>query len=127
MLTHAIALGFGLYALAAGAAMVTAPDRGRAIVTDLRDNAGLSFVCGVLVFFIGAVLLTAHHKTDTPLQTVVTAVAALAVLKGLILVAWGPTYIKRMTPMLSGNLIRLWGLMALIAGGALVYAGSSGH
>ena len=127
MMTEAIALGFGLYAIAAGIAFLATPERGRRVMTELRDSEALSFVCGILVFFIGAVLLVTHHKIDTPLEIFVTVLSALAVLEGLVFVALGSSFMRLMNPFLSGNLIRLWGVLALMAGGFLVYLGAGGH
>ncbi|CDO59024.1 hypothetical protein BN1012_Phect810 [Candidatus Phaeomarinobacter ectocarpi] len=127
MMTEAIALGFGLYMLAAGIALVATPDRSRAMLTDLRESAGLSFVCGVLVFFIGAVLLVTHHKIDTPLEMVVTGLAAATLIEGLIFIAVGSSFIRLLNPMMSGNFIRIWGLLALVAGGVLTFVGLGGH
>ncbi|MGD1934324.1 MAG: hypothetical protein ACFB0Z_07410 [Candidatus Phaeomarinobacter sp.] len=127
MMTEAIALGFGLYAIAAGIAFLATPERGRRVMTELRDSEALSFVCGILVFFIGAVLLVAHHKIDTALETFITILSALAVLEGLVFVALGSSFMRLMNPLLSGNFIRVWGVFALVAGVVLVYLGAVGH
>ena len=127
MMTQAIALGFGLYMIAAGIALVATPDRGRAMLRDLRESAGLSFVCGVLVFFIGAVLLTAHHKIDTPLETIVTILAAITLLEGFIFLAIGSSFMRLLNPLMTGQFIRAWGLLALGVGAVLTYVGLGWH
>ncbi len=127
MMTEAIALGFGLYMLAAGFSLLATPDRARAMLTDLRESAGLSFLCGVVVYFIGAVLLVTHHKIDTPLEIFVTAISAATLIEGLIFLAFGTSFMRLMNPLLTGNLIRLWGLVAIAAGAFLAYLGAGGH
>lgn len=126
-MTEAIALGIGLYGLAAGLGLVIRPERGRKIFAELRESDALSFVCGVLVFFIGAVLLVAHHKVDTTFEMVITIISGLAVLEGLVFIALGSSFMRLINPLLSGNLIRLWGLVAVALGVVLIYAGLGSH
>jgi|GEM_PF-309889 len=127
MMTEAIALGFGLYALAAGFALVVRPDSMRAVFTELRESPALSFICGILVFFMGAVLLVTHHKIDTSFEMFITLLSAATMLEGLIFIAFGSSFMRLLNPLMSGNLIRVWGVVSLVIGAVLTYAGFGGH
>jgi len=77
----------GLYMLAIGIGALLAPERWSKLGAEMTDSPGLTIVMGLVTFAIGAALLGVHHGRADALQILVTAIAAIAALEGLLILA----------------------------------------
>jgi hypothetical protein len=125
VLTLQLAQALGLYAIAAGIGILAAPGRFRAILGEMQASPGLSYAFGVAAFAIGTAILIPHHLLADPLATVVTIIAALAAIEGLLLLAVPQILIAIGRPFVMQA--RLWGVVALVAGLLLFLAGFTGR
>jgi uncharacterized protein YjeT (DUF2065 family) len=125
VLTLDLATAIGLYWIAAGIGLLTAPERMRAMVDDLERIPGLALGLGAGVFAIGSAMLIAHHVLYDPLSVVVTAVAAILAIEGLALIA-APQVILGIARPFLGN-PRLWAIVSLVLGGIMLLCGLTGR
>jgi uncharacterized protein YjeT (DUF2065 family) len=125
VLTLDLAIAIGLYWIAAGIGLLTAPDRMRAMVDDLVRVPGLTYGLGLGVFAIGTAILIPHHVLYDPLSVIVTVLAALFALEGLALIAAPQLLVRIARPFLNGA--RLWAIVALVLGLLMLLAGLTGR
>jgi uncharacterized protein YjeT (DUF2065 family) len=125
VLTLQLAQALGLYAMAAGIGILTAPDRFRAVIGEMEASPGLTYAFGVAAFAIGTAILIPHHLLADPLAAIVTVIAALAAIEGLVLLAAPQMLIAIGRPLVIHA--RLWGIVALVIGLLLFLAGFTGR
>lgn len=125
VLTLQLAQALGLYAIAAGIGIVGAPDRLRAIIGEMEASPGLSYAFAVAAFAIGTAILIPHHLLADPLATVVTIIALLAAIEGLLLLAVPRLLIVIARPFVVQA--RLCGIIAIVFGLLLFLAGFTGR
>ncbi|WP_298688199.1 DUF2065 family protein [uncultured Sphingomonas sp.] len=125
VLTLQLAQAIGLYLVAAGISGLRSPERWREIVADIERSAGIADLFGVASFAIGVAILIPHHVVYDPLSIVVTLIAALSVIEGLLLLAFPDVLLALARPFVAAT--RLWAIVALIAGVLLVLAGLTGR
>jgi len=125
VLTLDLATAIGLYWIAAGIGLLTAPDRMRAMVDDLVRVPGLTYGIGLGVFAIGTAILIPHHILHDPLSVIVTVLAALVALEGLALIAAPQILVRIAQPFL--NSARLWAIVSLVLGALMLFAGLTGR
>jgi uncharacterized protein YjeT (DUF2065 family) len=101
VLTLDLATAIGLYWIAAGIGLLIAPERMRALVDDLDRLPGLTSGLGLGVFAIGVGMLIPHHVLYDPLSVVVTVLATLLALEGLVLIAAPRLLIGLARPLLA--------------------------
>lgn len=121
-LTGALAIAIGLYALAAGIGMLTAPDRFRQMIENAEHSPALNFAIGILVFSVGTAIALVHPLGEGWLSILVTITGWGMAIEGLIFLAapqliWS---IARPMARLGG---RLGGTIASLAGAAFIWAG----
>jgi uncharacterized protein YjeT (DUF2065 family) len=125
VLTLDLATAIGLYGIAAGIGLLTAPDRMRAMVDDLVRVPGLGFALGLGMFAIGTAILIPHHILYDPLSVIVTVLAALFALEGLVLIAAPQLLTGLARPFLANP--RLWAIVSLVLGLLMLLAGLTGR
>ncbi|PXA86093.1 DUF2065 domain-containing protein [Nostoc sp. 3335mG] len=125
VLTLDLATAIGLYWIAAGIGLLTAPDRMRAMVDDLVRVPGLTYALGLGVFAIGTAILIPHHVLYDPLSVIVTALAAIFALEGLLLIAVPWLLVRVAQPFLANA--RLWAVVSLVLGVLMLLAGLTGR
>ena len=125
VLTLRLAEAIGLYCLAAGIGMLTAPTRWRAILDDIERIPGLTYAFGAVAFAVGVAILIAHHVTHDPLGLIVTIIAACAAIEGLVLIAAPTVFIAIARSFLAAP--RLWAIISIVLGIFLFLAGFTGH
>ena len=125
VLTLQLAQAIGLYMLAAGIGILSAPDRFRAIFDDFERVPGLSYLFGIAAFAIGAAILIPHHILYDPLSIVVTLIAVFTAIQGLLLLAAPQVMIAIGRPFMAS--IRLWGIVAIVLGLILFLCGFTGR
>jgi uncharacterized protein YjeT (DUF2065 family) len=125
VLTLQLAQALGLYAMAAGIGILTAPDRFRAVIGEMEASPGLTYAFGVAAFAIGTAILIPHHLLADPLAALVTVLAACAAIEGLLLLAAPQILIAVARPFVAQP--RLWGIVALVLGLVLFFLGFTGR
>jgi uncharacterized protein YjeT (DUF2065 family) len=125
VLTLDLATAIGLYWIAAGIGLFAAPERMRAMVEDLDRSPGLVYAIGLGVFAIGTAILIPHHVLYDPLSVIVTVLAAVVALEGLVLIAAPGLLIGLARPFLAHA--RLWAIVSLVLGVLMLLAGLTGR
>ena len=125
VLTLDLATAIGLYWIAAGIGLLLAPERMRAMVDDLVRVPGLTYALGLGVFAIGTAILIPHHVLYDPLSVIVTVLAALFALEGLLLIAVPGLLVRVAQPFLAHA--RLWAIVSLVLGALMLLAGLTGR
>lgn len=125
VLTLWLAQAIGLYLVASGVLLLTQPGRLAALVGEIASSPALAFLSGVAAFAVGVAILIPHHVADDGLALVVTLIAAIACIEGLVLIA-APRLVLRIAR--AGIAApRAWGAVSLIAGLILFLAGLTGR
>ena len=125
VLTLDLATAIGRYWIAAGIGLLLAPGRMRAMVEDLVRVPGLTYGIGLGVFAIGTAILIPHHVLYDPLSMIVTILAAVLALEGLVLIAAPQALVRIAQPFLAHA--RLWAILSLILGVLMLLAGLTGR
>jgi uncharacterized protein YjeT (DUF2065 family) len=125
VLTLDLATAIGLYWIAAGIGLLIDPARMRAMVDDLVRVPGLTYGIGLGVFAIGTAILIPHHVLYDPLSMIVTILAAVLALEGLVLIAAPQALVRIAQPFLAHA--RLWAILSLILGVLMLLAGLTGR
>jgi hypothetical protein len=125
LLTLRLAEGFGLYLMAIGAGAIIAPDRWHAVGEEMEHSRALVLIAGILTFAFGALIFGIHHSLTDPFAILITFLAALGAVEGVLLlvvpqtlIAIGRSVFARPQP---------WGIAAVVLGAALFVAGLTGH
>jgi hypothetical protein len=125
VLTLRLAEAIGLYWLAAGIGLLIQPQKLRAIVDDFEHSPGLVYAVGIAAFTIGTAILIPHHVLYDPLSVIVTVLAALLALEGLVLIAVPQLLLAFARSFVTGA--RFWALIAIVLGLLLFLAGFTGR
>jgi uncharacterized protein YjeT (DUF2065 family) len=125
VLTLQLAQAIGLYLVAVGLGLVLFPARWTSIVDELERSAVLTMVAGAASFWIGAGILIAHHHTIDTLALVVTLFGIVAVVKGVLILAFPTPMFAFYRPFLRPA--RILGIVALVAGAVLFLCGFTGR
>lgn len=125
VLTLQLAEAIGLYWLAAGVGLLVAPGRLGAIVGDFERSPGLVTAIGIAAFAIGTAILIPHHVLYDPLSVIVTVIAALLAVEGLVLIAFPQALLAFARLFVSGA--RLWAIVSIVVGLLLFLAGFTGR
>jgi hypothetical protein len=114
----------GFYFLIAGVALLTQYKEWQAMITDFVKNKHAKFVSGAIILFLGLVMAVAHNIWSSDWRAVITLIAWLAVMKGIMYL---------LVPQESlGNVMKLfkarewyatWGVVAILLGLYLIYQG----
>ena len=97
----------------------------REIVADIERSAGIADLFGLASLAIGVAILIPHHLLYDPLSIVVTLIALLSLLEGLLLLAFPDILLALARPFVAAT--RLWAIAVLIAGVLLFLAGFTGR
>lgn len=99
-----IALFLGLYILAAVYAELKRPGNWAAMIDEMSKSPSLRLLAGIIAFVLGAAIyLVTPWRPDDWLSVVVTVLGALAVAKGVLLIAASGKTLSAFTKLLSGN------------------------
>jgi hypothetical protein len=125
VLTLRLAEAFGLYWLAAGIGLLIMPQKLRAILDDFDRSPGLVHAVGIAAFAIGTAILIPHHVLYDPLSVIITVLAALLAIEGLVLIATPQILLAFARSFVTSA--RLWALVAIVLGLLLFLAGFTGR
>ncbi len=121
---HLLAL-IGLYELAAGIAGLTGRIDWRAMMEEFERSPSLAFVTGFVVFVIGGVMIMNHHHWTDPLAIIVSAIAWIALVEGLLIMIAARPLLIFFRPVVVNQ--RMISLFAAIFGIALIILGLTGR
>jgi len=125
VLTLRLAEAIGLYWFAAGVGLFLAPQKLAAIVSDFERSPGLVYAVGIAAFAVGTAILIPHHLLHDPLSMIVTVLAALVALEGLVLIAFPESLLSFARLFVTGA--RFWAIVAIVLGLLLFLAGLTGR
>lgn len=115
----------GLYMLAIGAGALLAPDRWQKLGDEMEASPGLTIVMGIVTFAIGVAMLGVHHGLHDPLAIVVTVIAAIAVVEGMLILAVPRVMIGIGAPFFARP--RAWAAVIVLIGLVLLAIGLTGR
>jgi len=115
----------GLYELAAGIAGLTGRLDWGAMFEEFERSPSLSFVTGFMVFVIGGVMIMSHHHWTDPLAIVVSLVAWIALIEGLLIMIVAQPLLIFFRPVLGSQ--RAISAFAALFGLVLIVLGLTGH
>jgi uncharacterized membrane protein len=123
-MTEILARIIGLYMVSAGIGLVIDPKIYDGIIENMRDNPALAYVTAVLVFSIGAVLVTLHNQWTGWQAILVSLMGWGALVEGVLMLAVRRIFfaIVAKFPM-TMTVYRVAGGFAVFLGAALLYAG----
>ena len=115
----------GLYELAAGIAGLTGRIDWRAMMEEFERSPSLAFVTGFVVFVIGGVMIMNHHHWTDPLAIIVSAIAWIALVEGLLIMIAARPLLIFFRPVVVNQ--RMISLFAAIFGIVLIVLGLTGR
>ena len=115
----------GLYELAAGIAGLTGRLDWSEMFEEFERSPSLSFVTGFMVFVIGGVMIMSHHHWTDPLAIVVSLVAWIALIEGLLIMIVAQPLLIFFRPVLGSQ--RAISAFAALFGIVLIVLGLMGH
>ena len=122
MLSSTILLLFGLYAMAAGAGLLTDPLRMARLIDDLEASPAVVYLCGAVMIFGAGGTLSVQNGFSSIADGLATLLVAGALIEGLLLVAWPkPLWALAHWMMPDDDHLRGFGIVS-IAIGAVVFA-----
>ncbi|MBC2776387.1 hypothetical protein [Parasphingopyxis marina] len=121
-LTGWLIMAMGLYSAAAGFGMAFSPERFQRMFADIEASPGINFITGLLVFSIGTAILLVHPSSARWPEILVAIMGWGALVEGLLFLAVPNVMWAIARPFLKAN-TRLWGIIALLLGIALVVFG----
>ena len=115
----------GLYELAAGIAGLTGRIDWRAMMEEFERSPSLALVTGFVVFVIGGVMIMNHHHWTDPLAIIVSAIAWIALVEGLLIMIAARPLLIFFRPVVVNQ--RTISLFAAIFGIVLIILGLTGR
>jgi len=121
-LTLFLAQVMGVYLLITGVSGLLYPDRMQKAMREFNKSTLFPYFDGAIALIVGLLVLLSHNVWNDLTTSLVTLVGWLAVLEGLAMFLLSEDVLKQMTNKLV-DMGRILGLVAVVAGGYLVYAG----
>jgi len=121
--TEVIAAMIGLYMLAGGAGMLTDRDVWSRVIREFAGSPALGYLAGILAFAIGAAIVAAHNRWDTPLEIFVSIIGWAGLVEGVLMLALRRPFLgffARLAP--SAAAARMIAGLVVAAGAVLLYA-----
>jgi len=125
-LTLQLAVAFGAYMLAAAISGFLRPRHWRGILDAIADNDALIYLSGVFAFTVGTALVLVHNHWGDPLAIVISVIGWAALIEGLVLVAVPGPLMSLATSLISSGNQRIFEVVVLALGLALLAAGLTG-
>jgi uncharacterized protein YjeT (DUF2065 family) len=121
-LTGWLIMATGLYCLAAGLGMASAPDRFKRMFAELEGSPVSNYLAGLVVLVIGIAILLVH-PTSTRWPDILVAILGWGALAEGLLFIVAPQVIWAIARPFLTMRLRLWGLVTIAAGIALLALG----
>jgi hypothetical protein len=121
--TEILASIIGLYFVAVGVGLVA--DRGawQRLATEFSGNLAATYLAGILAYGVGATIVGLHNDwSSRPLAIVVTVIGWLALVKGVLILAFRQSYFAAFGRLTVGaGFAWAAGLGCILLGGAMLY------
>lgn len=118
------ALFLGLFALFAGLGELRKPGHWQKLIAEITDSPALQMVTGLVELFMGAVIYLANPWASPDwLSGVMSVIGGLMCVEALAIVAFSDVYLAFWVRRF-GPLSRLWCLLSMAIGAALIVAGA---
>jgi uncharacterized membrane protein len=115
----------GVYELAAGIAGFTGRIEWRAMMEEFERSPSLAFVTGFVVFVVGGVMIMNHHHWTDLLAMIVSAIAWIALVEGLLIMIVARPLLIFFRPVVVNQ--RMISLFAATFGIVLIILGLTGR
>ncbi len=125
-LTSSLAIAFGIYMLAAGAAGVLDRQRWHAVLADLKAQPGLVYISGVFVFALGVALVLVHNDWSNWLAGLVSLIGWGAAIEGIVLILAPAPLLGFAEKLMLPHILSAFIALALTLGALLLLGGLSG-
>lgn len=125
-LTLFLAKVLGVYMVAAGLSGLTMKTRWSRILSDMRDNAALSYISGIFIFAVGCGIIGVHNFWTDPLAAIVSFIGWGAILEGLLFIVLPGPFLKFSAGLLRPGAVPLISGISVLMGCALIFAGVMG-
>jgi predicted MFS family arabinose efflux permease len=119
-LSNFVARCLAIIYLSAGVAALSGRITFSKIIEDFEKSPALTYISGFMAVVIGMILITFHNVWVKNWTTVITIIAWISLIKGIMLIAF-PRFISLFKDMYKNNFI--WGLVMIILGLAFGYLG----
>lgn len=124
--TSTLASLIGLYFVAAGIGLLVDRDFPTRVIEELRDQAVLGFVGGIVVFAIGGTIVSVHNDWSGWLAGLVSLVGWVALAEGVLILAFRKWFLGLFSRFeLSPRVITAFGSGTAIVGALLIVAAFS--
>lgn len=124
-MTELFALLIGVYMIAGGLSGFVSGQRWNRIMDGFRQNDALTFISGVFVFVLGAVMVSLHNQWDSLLAIIVSVVGWAALIEGLVLIVIPAPLFVFAKAFTGPTFARLYGILIIAFGAWLVWQGAS--
>jgi hypothetical protein len=121
--TQVIAALIGLYMLAGGVGMLTDHNVWSRVIKEFAGSPALGYLAGILAFAVGAAIVAAHNRWETPLEIIVSIIGWAALVEGMLMLAVRRPFLgffARLAP--SAAPARMIAGLIVAAGAVLLYA-----
>lgn len=126
MITAQIALAIGGYGIATGIGVLRHPDKFRKIYDGLRDDPALAFMTGLIVYFLGAVVLISSGDWSSLLGAMVAIFGWGAIIEGLGFLLGPGAFVAMMKRAGVATSPRVWGWLYIAVGTAYIIVALGG-
>ncbi len=113
---------FGLYSLSAGLGEFRQPGFWKSMIDDFADTPSLRFLTGIFCLVLGAtVYLVNPWDPSDWMSIVVTVIGGWVVIEGVAFLVFGDRFVA-MSAVMMGSANRIWAVLAVVAGLAMMAA-----
>jgi len=123
-LTESLARILGLYMLAGGIGLLIDPKAYDGVMENFRANPALAYISAVVVFTIGAALVTLHNQWSSWPQIIVSLIGWAALVEGILMLAVRRSFFALVAKIPLGmGMLRGFGVLTLVLAALYLYAG----
>ena len=121
--TETLALFIGLYMLAGGTGILIDHRNYSGVIEEFRASVAVSYLGGVVVFVLGAVLVALHNVWTSPSAILVSLIGWAALIEGVLLLAFRRPFLDLISrfPVTARTMVP-FGILAVAVGAWLVYS-----
>lgn len=101
----------------AGLGLITAPERGARLISDMETNPAQALTWGLIALGLGLLILAVHPGWSADWTALVTLIGWLATLKGVLLILAPDMLLRLSRPMVAApGRLRLWAIAPITLG-----------
>jgi hypothetical protein len=126
LLTIELARAYGIGIVVVALAALLTPSRMAVVFADFERSPALAFLAAIFAIVLGLFLIVLHALwTDAP-AILVSLLGWVILAKGILLLA-APEGLLKLAASFSPNIVRMWGVIALVLGAIYLAIGLTGH